>query len=136
MKSFKEFISENPVDLQSLAQEYIDSMDKDKVNKVFGTGDMNSICTEPGNCAMVSEHFIDWLGTKGVAAKSITAYEAINKSWAKHARVTSGGDEDAHTAVLVNNKVIDLTARQFDPNAKFPKITSLDQFKSEWKGLC
>ena len=38
----------------------------------------------------------------------------------------------AHVAVEVGDEVYDWTARQFDPAAPVPKITSVEEFHAEW----
>lgn len=38
----------------------------------------------------------------------------------------------AHIAVQVGDQVYDWTARQFDPQAPVPKITSVEEFHAEW----
>lgn len=37
-----------------------------------------------------------------------------------------------HYAVLVDGMVVDCTARQFDPKADFPKISTPDEVEAEW----
>lgn len=129
--NFKSFINESSK-LPELVKEYIATVD---VADAFGIGTLDEICTEPGNCAMVSEHLCSWLKDRGVAAKPITGYYAVNQSWAVNAGVKPGSDEDAHTVVASGNAVIDLTARQFDDKQPFPKITTIDQFRREWREI-
>ena len=121
-------------DIAKLTAEYIELMSDPKESReAFGDGDFDELCFEPGNCAMISNHFEDWLRSKGVNASAMTGIHAKNPSWAKNAHVTPLSDEDAHTVVLIDgDTVVDLTARQFDKQAKFPKITSYQQFKAEW----
>jgi hypothetical protein len=78
---------------------------------------METICTEPGNCATVSEELASALRAKGLEARLITGEGAKNSAWLKNAKVKAGSEDDAHTAVRVGDKVFDLTARQFDPKA-------------------
>lgn len=122
---------ESKRDVHTLAKEFMDTAEKN-VHEWFGTGTFSEICHETGNCAMVSEQFIKWLKENGVDAKSITVHIAKNPTWSKRAGVTSGSEDDAHTAVLVGDNVIDFTARQFDPSLPFPRIIPLAVFKSEW----
>lgn len=118
--------------LADLVAKYIKTVD---VDAAFGTGTLDEICTDPGNCAMVSEDLAKWLKANGVSAKVITGFDMINPEWAKRAKVRFRSEEDAHTVVAVGNQVIDLTARQFEPTAKFPRIIPLSQFKKEWTSV-
>ncbi len=122
---------ETKQDLHELATEFMKDAAKNMKNW-FGTGTFDALCSEAGNCAMVSEQFIDWLHEKGIGAKSLTVYMAKNPMWAKRAGVTSGSGDDAHTAVLVGDMVVDFTVRQFDPKLPYPRIIPMHAFKDEW----
>lgn len=127
-------VKEAAVNVEELVDEYIELMKDPKVvREKFGTGTFNEICEEAGNCAMVSEDLVNWLDVQGVSAKTYTAFYAKNPAWTKHAKIRPRTEEDAHTVVKVGNKIIDLTARQFDPKLLFPRIISLSQFNSEWE---
>jgi hypothetical protein len=125
----------NVQNLKSLVREFIREAES-KVHDWFGSGTFDEICTEPGNCAMVSERLSNWLRQRDVDATTITVAYAKNESWAKNAKVRPNTEEDAHTVVLVDGtKVIDLTARQFDPKAPFPKFSTYQELMSEWKEI-
>lgn len=95
--------------------------------------DMETICTEPGNCAMVSEDMVKWLRSRGHEAKTITGTGARNKDWLRHAGVNPGSEDDAHTAVLMGDHVVDITARQFDPKAPPVRVYHVDEFRKQWQ---
>jgi len=122
---------ESKRDPHTLAKEFMADAEKN-VREWFGTGTFSDICHEAGNCAMVSEQFIKWLKERDIGAKSVTVHVAKNKAWAKRAGITPGSEDDAHTAVVIDNTVVDFTARQFDSSLPYPRIISLDKFRSEW----
>lgn len=123
---------ESKESVRDLAHEFIKDAEKN-VSDWFGSGTFDEICTEPGNCAMVSEQFVDWMHEKGLNASMMSGHVATNPDWAKRAGVRAGTDADAHTVAVVDDTVVDFTARQFDPKAPFPKLTTVSQFESEWK---
>lgn len=120
------------VETKALASSFANEA-KEHVREWFGTGTFQDICDEPGNCAMVSEKFVSWLHDKNVGAKTLTVFVAKDKSWAKTAGVTSGSEDDAHTAVIVGDNVVDFTARQFDKAFPSIRIVPAAKFKSEWE---
>ncbi len=122
---------DSKLDIRELVEEFMKAAEKN-VRRWFGSGTFDEICSEAGNCAMVSEQFSDWLHEKGVGAKTVTVHMAKNKAWPKRAGVTPGSEDDAHTAVVIDNTVVDLTARQFDSSLPYPRVISLDKFRSEW----
>jgi hypothetical protein len=81
----------------------------------------------------VSNHFSDWLDKKKIKSDVMVGIHAVNPTWAFSAHVGPGSDEDAHTVVKIGDKVIDFTARQFDKSADFPKISTMTEFRREWK---
>jgi len=101
----------------------------------FGTGTFTEICNEPGNCAMASEKFIDWLKQKKIKAKSITGSKARDPSWLKRTHIQPGSEDDAHTVALVDGNIIDFTAKQFDSSLPFPRIVPLSTFRDEWETI-
>ena len=120
-----------------LVAEYVNFMsDARVVDSEFGSGTFDEICSEPGNCAMVSNHFVEWLRSKKITATTITGIHAKNPEWTKNAHVDPFSDDDTHTVVLIGgNEIVDFTARQFDKRAKFPKIETYSQFKTEWSNV-
>lgn len=123
---------ETKKDMHELVKEFMKDAEKN-MRGWFGTGTFDKLCSEAGNCAMVSEQFVDWLEQKGVDAKTVTGHVATNPAWPKRAGVTPGSEDDAHTVVAIDGTVVDFTARQFDPNASFPRFTSITQFRDEWE---
>ena len=119
-------------EIQSLAADFVEDA-KANVKRWFGSGTFQEICEEPGNCAMVSEQFVSWLRDKNVNATMITVSTAKNPSWAKHAGVLPGSEDDVHTAVIVGSNVVDFTAKQFDKSMPSIRIIPLSKFKSEWE---
>lgn len=63
----------------------------------------------------------------------LVGIHAVDPTWSKNAHVTPNSDEDAHTVTKIGDTIIDFTARQFDTNAKFPKISTISDFRREWK---
>lgn len=128
MKLF-EIATPSHAELVKLAQEFHDEMDGPAGEKEWG--DSLSICaSEHGNCAMVSETFIDWLDERGIKARFITGAKAVNRAWAKSAARV--GESDGHTAVQVGQMVIDFTAKQFDKSFPIPRIYDVGTFDEEW----
>jgi hypothetical protein len=124
----------NGTSLKQCVKQFIEYVSDPSVSTdLFGNGDFVELCTEPGNCSMISEELYKYLVKNHFPAKLITCYYAMKPSWPKNAGVTPDSDEDAHTAVRVNDYVVDLTAKQFDSSLPMPRIVSLTQFKSEWE---
>jgi hypothetical protein len=120
-------------ELEALAAEYLAHMGgRERAAREFGA-DLATVCSEPGNCAMVSDHLASWLAERGVAARLVTGHEAVDPAWAARAGVRPGSEEDAHTAVRVGGWVVDLTARQFDPRAPLPRVEPLAAWAAEWR---
>ena len=119
---------------EDLAKAYLHHYrDERKAHKEFGA-DMETVCTEPGNCSMVSIDFEMWADREAkVKAKSLTGIGCKNSAWLKRANVRAGSEDDAHTVAVIGDKIIDFTARQFDKSMPFPRIVSVAQFKSEWE---
>jgi hypothetical protein len=132
MFTFKQFLSETGVNVKQLAKEFVADAEE-HTSKWFGSGTFDEICSEPGNCAMVSSQFVDWLSEKKIKAKTLTRLVAKNPEWARHAHVTPGSEDDAHTVVVIGDKVVDFTARQFDHSLPRVRVTSVPEFEAEWQ---
>lgn len=68
-------------------------------------------------CEQASFRFCMLLEERGIASTLVTC------------------EEPAHVAVLVDGLVVDLTARQFDPDAAFPMVTTEREWRSWLAGL-
>tara|TARA_R110001592_G_scaffold358439_1_gene663389 strand:- start:399 stop:785 length:387 start_codon:yes stop_codon:yes gene_type:complete len=124
MKSYQDILnekSEGP-SLSKIVEDFI------KEYNIKGKelwGDSIDVCsTDSGTCFMVSDVLDDYLKDLGISSKLETI--KINKKF----HVVIGKEMNkSHTAVLVGNDIIDLTARQFGMEFPYPWITS----KSNWK---
>jgi hypothetical protein len=116
-------------ELIKLSDEFKKEFDGPKGKKEWG--DTLTICaTEHGNCAMVSDTFIDWLKERGIDSKFIGGEKAVNRKWAESAK--RAGEGDGHQAVRVGSTVIDWTAKQFDKSFPIPRIYDVGTFDEEW----
>jgi hypothetical protein len=75
-------------------------------------------------CLQVSNEFIERLQEAGIAAEPISGF-----------RISRNVVLAGHVAVLVDRKVWDWTARQFDPAAAVPLVQSRSQWRETWKDL-
>lgn len=108
--------------------EFIEAYSGEEGTKEWGT-DLGTCSVESGTCAMVSETFNNFCRSYGLNPKYVTGNGATNPNWVNKA------EGDAHTATFLHNQVIDFTARQFDSSLDFPRITTLEEFKAEWKDI-
>lgn len=79
-------------------------------------------------CFNESHRFQCYLEAAGVNGEKISGFKF--ERFMGHDVVVQG-----HTAVVVGDLVYDWTARQFDPDAPVPKITTRAEFRAEWPPL-
>ena len=77
--------------------------------------------------------FIEGLGFKAEAITLQGPREQLPEATSKWRKVSS--DYWKHHVVAVDNRVYDLTFRQFDPNCPYPLITTLVELKKKWKEI-
>lgn len=87
------------------------------------------IVTEPGNCYMVSHDLNQYLKSNGFSHAEIITININKKHWNY---VDDGSLNKWHTAVKIDNIIIDLTSQQFKL-LKTPKIwiTNIENWKNK-----
>ena len=79
-------------------------------------------------CVTESQRFVWALRERGIDAETVTGYHVADLMGFKV--ITQG-----HVGVRVGDVVYDWTARQFDPAAGFPHITTVAEWEAEWPSL-
>jgi hypothetical protein len=116
----------------ALAAQYIKHINHDNLSQHMFGASFDKICSEAGNCSMISNHFYKWLNDRDVKSRVIVGIHAKDPSWPKNINTTPGSNEDAHTVVLIGNIIVDFTAKQFDKSLTFPRVIQFSKFKTEW----
>jgi len=125
-------IAVNPV---ALTAQYIKHVNHDNLSQHMFGASFDKICSEAGNCSIISNHFHKWLNDKDVKSRVVVGIHAKDPSWSKNINAAPGSYEDAHTVVLIGNTIVDFTAKQFDKSFLLPRIIPFSKFKTEWTSI-
>lgn len=115
--NFYNFVLTESADMNAvtLANSYVEQGD-DYFDEQFGCTKQEALAL-PGMCSAVSIDFCDYATNRGIKGLDVVTMDLDENMWISDPTAQYGELIQHHTAIKVNGTVIDITARQFNPDA-------------------